>query len=103
MVVENRIRDLKILVDYFSRLVAEKLGHVSATVFSVDPLTKSQLNRIEQKLSAILPAGQTLILTSKINPKLLGGLKIRLGDRELDLSLASKITQFEQVFRAAMT
>jgi len=103
MVVENRIRDLKILVDYFSRLVAEKLGHVSATVFSVDPLTKSQIKRIEQKLSSILPQGKTLVLDSKLNPKLIGGLKIRLGDRELDLSVASKIKQFEQIFRAAMT
>jgi len=102
LVVENRIRDFKIFVDYFDRLVLEKLGHISATVFSVEPLTASQLQRIESRMAAILEPGKKLVLSAQLNPKLLGGIKIRVGDRELDLSVSSKIQQFEQVFRSAM-
>jgi len=102
LVMENRIRDLKIFVDYFTRLVAEKLGQVTATVFSVEPLTSSQLERIQNRMANIVEPGKTLVLATQLNPKLLGGIKIRIGDRELDLSVSSKIKQFEQVFRSAM-
>jgi len=102
LVVENRIRDFKIVVDYFSRLTAEKLGQVAATVISVEPLTKSQLQRIESRMANILEPGKTLVLSTQLNPKLLGGIKIRIGDRELDLSISSKIKQFEQVFQSAI-
>jgi len=59
LVVENRIRDLKIFVDYFDRLVGEKLGHVAATVFSVEPLTPSQLKRIQTKMAVVVEPGKT--------------------------------------------
>jgi len=53
-------------------------------------------------MSTLLPPGKTLVLSSQLNPKLLGGIKVRIGDRELDLSVSSKIKQFEQIFRTAM-
>jgi len=102
LVVENRIRDFKLVVDYFSRLVDEKLGHVAATVFSVEPLTQSQLQRIESRMAKLLEPGKTLVLSTQLNPKILGGIKIRIGDRELDLSVSSKLKHFEQVFQSAM-
>jgi F-type H+-transporting ATPase subunit delta len=102
MVNENRFRDFKTVVSNYSRLMAEKLGHVTACVYSVEPLTNEQLQKIEEKMTPFLEKGQKLVLTTQLSPKLLGGLKIRIGDRELDLSVLSKIKQFEQVFKTSL-
>jgi F-type H+-transporting ATPase subunit delta len=102
MVGENRARDLKKLATDFGRLVAEKKGLIPAVVYSAEPLSTEQIQRIEGKVSKLLEPGQKLVLSAQINPKLLGGLKIRLGDRELDLSVASKIQNFERAFRASL-
>jgi len=102
MVNEDQIRDFPTIVSNYSRLLAEKLGHINAVVCSAQPLTPKQLQKIEKNMSQLLKPGQKFVLSTQLMPKLLGGLKIRIGDRELDLSVSSKIMQFEQVFRAAL-
>jgi len=102
LVEENRIKELPTLASNFSSLLADKRGHVAAVVYSAAPLTTEQIQRIEGKISKLLEPGQKLVLTTQLNPKLLGGLKVRLGDKELDLSVASKIKSFERVFRASL-
>jgi len=102
MVNEDRIRDFPSIAQNYSRLLAEKLGHIHAVIYSAQSLTPKQLQRIEQNLQKVLKPGQKFVFTTQLMPKLLGGLKIRMGDRELDLSVSSKIMQFEQVFRSAL-
>jgi len=102
MVNENRIDSANILSDYFNQLFNEKFGIVPATVTSVEPLTSSQLRRIEEKILSILPPGKKLNVSTALNPKLIGGFKVRFGDLEMDLSLASKVKEFEAVFNTAL-
>jgi ATP synthase F1 delta subunit len=102
LVTENRVRDLKTLASNFSRLLAESKGQVPAIVYSAETLSTEQIQRIEGKIGKLLEPGQKLVLSAQVNPKLLGGLKIRLGDRELDLSVASKIQSFNTALRTSL-
>ncbi len=61
-----------------------------AVVESVVPLSKKQLDEIKEKLNQEYIIHK---LENKINPELLGGIKIRVADTILDYSLQNKIAQ----------
>lgn len=69
--------------------VKEYKGIVSATVISAVPLSKEQINQITQKLIAGLKKKVEIQL--QIDPSIIGGLKIRVGDQILDSSIEGKL------------
>jgi len=73
-------------------------GIVEATVTSSEDLSAKQLKSIEQAISSgYLSDGQSLNLTVKVAPAILGGLQIQVGDKFLDLSVASSINNIQKV------
>jgi len=65
-----------------------------AIVESVIPLTANQTKKIQEKLSRLV--SQKLIIKNIINPDLIGGLKIFLGDTEVDASIRGKILRLKK-------
>jgi len=63
-------------------------------VESVIPLSAEQEKRIQKKLSESI--SQKLIIKNIINPEIIGGLKIFLGDTEIDGSLRGKILRLKK-------
>ncbi len=47
--------------------------------------------------STLLPANARLLLTNKVDADILGGLVIDLGDKTIDLSVASKIAKLNRI------
>ena len=45
-------------------------------------------------------AGTTLVLDTQVDPKLIGGFILQIGDRRLDASVATQLKSFEQQFIA---
>jgi len=83
----------------FDALVAHELGQVSGEITSAVPLTSEQKERAIQKMKATLKPGQTLTVTEKIDPTLLGGLSVRIGGMGQDLSARSRVSMFESILR----
>lgn len=65
-------------------------GIVEAEVYSVRPLTKQQLKTLADEL-AILIAAKKVVIIEKIDPKILGGIIVRLPDRLLDASYQRQV------------
>ena len=63
-------------------------------VESVIPLTVAQEKKIQEKLSQTIK--QKLITKNIINPEIIGGLKIFLGDTEIDGSIRGKILRLKK-------
>jgi len=72
------------------------LGQYRLTIESSVPLTKSQIDQIEELINQSQPVFETEV---NINPDLLGGIKIRVGDNIYDDSLADKIEQVRERIR----
>jgi F-type H+-transporting ATPase subunit O len=69
-------------------------GQVLGVVTSADELTKAQLKSLEDSFKAsFLKSGETLIMDTRINPEILGGLQVQIGDQFMDLSLAKNMTR----------
>jgi F-type H+-transporting ATPase subunit delta len=79
---------LKIKHD-FDRRVDEHNNVLKASVESVIPLTDEQLGALSQNLEKI--TGKHVVLASSINPALVGGLVVKMGDQIIDGSVKFKL------------
>ena len=79
------------IADTYSQLMKAKRGEVEATIISADPLTKAQVTAVEAAMKNQVGSDKSVILTTQVDPSILGGLQVQIGDQFLDLSVGSKI------------
>jgi len=70
-------------------------GRIEVIVETAHPLSNTIRDRLIARLSALL--GQQVMVTTRLNQDLLGGLVVRVGDTVYDASLASRLKRMEQV------
>lgn len=72
-------------------------GTVSAKVTSAIALTQDQRAQIE---SAIMATGaKAVALHEEVNPDLIGGLIVRVGDKQIDTSIAQTLRNLDRSFQ----
>jgi F-type H+-transporting ATPase subunit b len=76
-----------------------KAGELTTLVTSALPLTEDEQKVVTSGLAEQL--GQVPALKFKIDPAILGGLVIRLGDKVIDGSVAGKLSALEERLQAA--
>ncbi len=69
-------------------------GPTSAEVTSALELTADQRRKVEQELRS--KYGATLDITYSVDPALLGGLLVRVGDKVLDTSLRQRMNAVQR-------
>ena len=89
LVARNRLRILADLLTEFRRLVNDYHRREEAQVITAVPIGEEEKRIIEKQLAAIV--GKEVIASSKVDPKILGGLVARLGDRLVDGSVRTKL------------
>lgn len=95
----GRARDLGAVIAGFERLYAKHAGIVAAEVVSAQPLDAKQLAAIKTALSASL--GKAPELTTRVDPSILGGLKVKVGSKLFDASLKTKLDQMKFALKRA--
>lgn len=88
----GRLVELDGVVKTFAKLMGAQQGIVDATVTAAAELSPKQHKAIQKAISSgYLEKGQTLNLEVKVNPGIIGGLQVQIGDRFLDLCIQSEI------------
>ena len=83
----------------YGRLLDEDLGRQPVEVISAVPLDQNELDRIS-KLASDLTQKQ-VVLSSRVDESILGGLVIEIGDRVLNGSTVSRLEGLRNVLRRA--
>ena len=78
------------MIKNFRSLAAKARGEVTAEVTSALPLNEAQTAALKETLKA--QAGQNVVLATKVDPSLLGGLIVKIGSRMIDSSLKTKLS-----------
>jgi len=89
MLRRGRIQELPRLAAEFRRLDDERQGIARATVTSTLPLEPDEVSALQERLAS--STDRRVELDLKVDPSLLGGLVVRLGDRLVDGSVRSRL------------
>ncbi len=99
LAANGRSRDLASVITSFRLLSATHRGVVTAEVVSALPLTAAQTKGIAAALRQSL--GKEPEMTTRVDPALLGGLKVRVGSRLFDASLKSRLDSLKFALKRA--
>jgi F0F1-type ATP synthase delta subunit len=72
-------------------------GLVEATIVTAYPLEKHVEADVRSVLHEVYPHAKTFILNERIDPELVGGLRIELAHDQLDLSVQDKLNTFKRL------
>ena len=94
LVEQPRGRRIGELLRGAAAIVADERGYAVATVTSAGPLTAAQLQRLERQLAG--QYGRDVRFNLVIDPSLVGGLRIQIGDDVIDGSVSARLTDLRQ-------
>ena len=78
----------------FARLLKEKRGEVDVHVTSAQPLSAAQLDAVATKVGSAIDG--KAIVTADVDESLIGGLKLRIGDQQIDGSVATQLQNIKR-------
>nr|CAD7439921.1 unnamed protein product [Timema bartmani] len=98
LLAENgRLKALNTIINSFKTIMAAHRGEVVCEVTTAKPLDEVQRKDLETALHAFFKKGETPLLTAKVDPAILGGMIISIGDKYVDMSIASKIKKYSEL------
>ncbi|KAA0969747.1 F0F1 ATP synthase subunit delta [Aureimonas fodinaquatilis] len=94
VVAENRrLAILPQIITAFIELARAERGEVQAEVTSALALTSEQRKELSAALSSY--SGKTVSMEETVDPAILGGLVVRIGSRQVDTSLRTKLNSLK--------
>ena len=91
---KKRLDDLPLVVEEFEALVEKAHGVQRAHLVSATPMGAPELRRLQEQLERVTRS--TIKLTSEVDPELLGGALVRIGDRVIDRSVRTLLGAIAQ-------
>ncbi|MFN8622030.1 MAG: ATP synthase F1 subunit delta [Chloroflexota bacterium] len=89
LVARGRIERLPEVAREFRRLYRLREGITQASITSAAPLTESEVSALTERLSGM--TGGKVEVSLSVDPELLGGVQVRLGDRLIDGSVRGRL------------
>jgi len=99
----SRLAETTKIIDAYQSIMTASRGEVPVTVISAKELDPKTLAQLKTSLGKFLDPNQKLIISNKVNPSILGGLMIEIGnDKTIDLSVASKLAKLNKLLTDAI-
>lgn len=94
LVQQPRERRVRSLLSWATGLVADQRGRFVATVHTATPLDAERLERLRGALSTRY--GREVSLNVVVDPEVLGGARIEIGDDVIDATVAARLNDLRQ-------
>jgi F-type H+-transporting ATPase subunit delta len=89
LATNNRMELLRATCEQYLHLFAAKKGEVEATVVTAIPLTPELEEQILQQTKIF--SSQKAVLKNKIDPSIIGGYILKIGDMQFDASVSNQL------------
>jgi len=94
LVASRRVDRIDEIVEHYEVLADEAAGRVRASVTTAIPLSEAEREKLAEDLSTQL--GKDVRLVAQVDPSILGGLLLQVGDRLTDASVAGRLDQLRR-------
>ncbi len=91
---KKRGNAMKQINDEFIDKILHHKGIEKATAESAVPLSDDEMTRLKKELSVL--TGNEIILSNVINPDVIGGVLLRIGDKVIDGSLKKRLEDMKE-------
>ncbi|MEQ1943633.1 F0F1 ATP synthase subunit delta [Mesorhizobium sp. VNQ89] len=94
VVAQNRrLFAVPAMIKAFHAIAADARGEVAAEVTSAHPLSAAQQDELKAALRGV--TGKDVAIAATVDPSLLGGLVVKIGSRQIDTSLRTKLNSLK--------
>lgn len=94
LIAKKRIGLLPDISEIYNLLADEALGIIKAKITTSFPITEPQQAAIMNKLSRLTK--KTVIMDIQINPALIGGITVKIGDLVMDGSIRTRLKDLKE-------
>jgi len=98
----GRTNKTEAVLGAFSKIMSAHRGEVLGNVVTAKELDAASLKELKTVLQSFLKKGETLQLSTEVDPALVGGMTITIGDRFVDMSMATKIKAYTNLIKQAV-
>ena len=91
--MNRRLFVLPGMISAFRRIAAEHRGETAAEVISAHALTAAQETELKAALKGV--TGKNVAISVTVDPSLLGGMVVKIGSRQIDTSLKTKLNSLK--------
>jgi len=103
IVAENgRMSKLESIMKAFGTLMSAHRGEVVCQVVTAKALDSGMKTQVETALKAFAKSGEKIQINYVTEPAIIGGMKVTIGDKFVDMSIASKIQMYQKVVEDAI-
>ena len=95
----RRLSSVPQMITAFGNLAAASRGEASAEVTSAHALSAEQRKELAATLKSV--AGKDVSFNVAVDPSLLGGLIVKMGSRQIDTSLRTKLSSLKSTLKEA--
>merc|ERR1711871_116084 len=96
--MENgRLGEVEAVIDAFASIQRAAKGEVYAEITVADELSAAQKKSLEKSLSSFVEKGSKVSVEYKVDPSILGGLVVDVGDKHINMSILARVQQLQNL------
>ncbi|XP_070569109.1 ATP synthase subunit O, mitochondrial-like [Ptychodera flava] len=103
LLVENgRMKQIPDVLTAFGRIMSAHRGEVICVATTAQPLDDKELKSLQDAIKGFLKKGESLKLETRVDPKIIGGMVVNIGDKYVDMSTASKVRRLSGLLKESV-
>lgn len=99
LVERKRAELIPAVYEELVKITGEALGRAEAVVYSPKPLSEREAEAVARTFTVL--TGKMIQVSNVVDESLLGGIKVRIGDKLYDGSLSGKLKRIEKALQAS--
>ncbi|KAL3313535.1 ATP synthase subunit O, mitochondrial [Cichlidogyrus casuarinus] len=96
MAENGRLDKIINVAEVFATLMSAHRGEVMCIVKTAKPLDNASTKELNSALQGLVGSGHKINLKMEVDPSIIGGMIVSVGDKMVDMSVARKMRLFEQ-------